>query len=164
MLKKIPEGAVENEEVKVLWVINVHCDNVIEPSRPHIILIHNKEQKGIIINIAVPADARVEEKEREKVEKYQDLRREIGRLWGLKMAGVLPVVIGDLGSVTKKFDGWFEKLRITNNVGVMQKTALVGTARILRKVLEMPRRNNSVRLWSFAIVCLTKEMMAISTV
>ena len=49
------------------WVINGHCDNVIEPSRPHIILIHNKEQKGIIINIAVPTDARVEEKEREKV-------------------------------------------------------------------------------------------------
>ena len=111
----------------------------------------------------MPADARVEEKEREKVEKYQDLRREIGRLWGLKMAEVLPVVIGALGSVTKEFDGWFEKLRITYNVGVMQKTALLGTARLLRKVLEMSRRNHSVRLWSFAIICLTKEMMAIST-
>ena len=48
-----------------------------------------------------------------------------------------PVVIGSLGSVTKEFNEWIEKLRITNIVGVMQKTALLGTARILRKVLEM---------------------------
>ena len=35
----IPEGAVENEKVKVLWDINVQCDNVIEARRPDIILI-----------------------------------------------------------------------------------------------------------------------------
>ena len=53
------------------------------------------------------------------------------------MVEVVHVVTGALGSVTKKFDGWIEKLGITNNVGVMQKTALLGTARILRKVLDM---------------------------
>ena len=44
-------------------------------TRP-IILIDKKEQKGIIIDIAVPADVRVGKKEGEKVEKYQDLKRE----------------------------------------------------------------------------------------
>ena len=39
------------------------------------------------------------------MEKYQDLRREIGRLWRLKMVDVVPVVIGALGSVTKGFEG-----------------------------------------------------------
>ena len=69
----------------MLWDINVLCGNVIEARRPGKILIDKKERKGIIIEIAVPADVRVEEKEREKVEKYQELKREIGRLWGLKM-------------------------------------------------------------------------------
>ena len=36
-----------------------------------------KNKKGIIIDIAVPADVRVEEKEKENVEKYQDLKKEI---------------------------------------------------------------------------------------
>ena len=85
----------------------------------------------------MPADVRVGEKEREKMEKYQDLKREIGRLWKLKMVEVIPVVIGALGSVRKEFDGWIEKLGIRNNVGVMQKTALLETTRILRKVLQM---------------------------
>ena len=70
----IPEGIVENEEVKVLWDINVKRDNVIEARRPGKIVINKKERKRIIIDIAVPADVRVWEKEREKVEKYQDFK------------------------------------------------------------------------------------------
>ena len=146
----------KNEEVEVLWNIYVHCDNVIEARRPDIILIDKKERKGIIINIAVPAEVRG--KEREKMEKYQDLKREIVRLQKLKMVEVVPVVIGALESVTKEFDEWIEKLGITNNVGVMQKTALLETARILRKVLEMLRRDHFASRWSFVMTPLTEEM------
>ena len=71
----VPEGAVENAEVKVYWNINVQCDNVIKARRPDITLIDKKERKVIIIDIAVPANVRVGEKEREKMKKYQ-----IGRL------------------------------------------------------------------------------------
>ena len=51
----------------------------------------------------------------EKVEKYQDLKRKIGRLWKLKMPEVGPVVIGPLRTVTKEFNGWIEKLEIMSN-------------------------------------------------
>ena len=66
-------------------------------------------------------DVRVGEKEREKVGKNQDLKREIGRLWKLKVVEVVSVVIGALGSVIKGFDRWIEKLGIPLSVGVMQK-------------------------------------------
>ena len=46
-------------------------------------------------------------------------------------------MIGALGNVSAESDSWMGKLGITCNVGVMQKSALLGTARILRKVLEM---------------------------
>ena len=85
----------------------------------------------IIIDIAVPADVRVEEKE--KVEKCQDLKKEIRRLWKLRNVETLPVVIGALGSVSRKHYRWMGKLGITCNVGVMQNTALMGIARILKK-------------------------------
>ena len=89
----------------------------------------------------MPADVRVHEKEREKVEKYQDLRREIGRLWQLRKVHVVPVVVGALGSVAKEFNRWMEKLGVPVDVGAVQKTALLGTARILRMVLEMYERD-----------------------
>ena len=53
------------------------------------------------------------------------------------MVDVVPVVIEALGSVTKEFDGWIEKLQIKDNAGVMLKTALLGTKGIFRKVLEI---------------------------
>ena len=49
----------------------------------------------------------------------------------------VPVVIGALGRVSKGFDKWIEKLDIQCNFVDMQKTALLGTGRILRKVVEM---------------------------
>ena len=133
--KHASEEAVVNEKIKVLWDINIQCDNLIEARQPDLIVIDKKEQKGITIDIAIPADVRVEEKE--KVEKYQDLKKEIRRLWKLRNAEMVLVVIGALGSVSAEFDRWMGKLGITCNVGVMQKSVLLGTARILRKVLEM---------------------------
>ena len=59
-------------------------------------------------------------------------------LWKLRNVEIVSVVIGVLGSVSAEFDRWMGKLGIiTCNVGIMQKTALLGIARILRKVLEM---------------------------
>ena len=79
---------------------------------------------------------RVEGK-KEKVEKYQDLKKEMRRLWKLRNVEIITVVMRALGSVSAEFDRWMGKLGITCNVGVIQKSALLGTTRILRKVLEM---------------------------
>ena len=57
-------------------------------------VIDKKERVCLIVDIAVPADRRVEEKEQEKIEKYQDLKREIGRMWEIRKVQVVPVVIG----------------------------------------------------------------------
>ena len=132
-----PEGAIENENVKILWDINIQCDNVIEARRPDIVIVEKKEKSCLIIDIAVPGDVRVYEKEQEKVEKYQDLKREIGRLWQMRKVQVIPVVVGSLGSVSKYFGLWLDKMGIPNEFAVIQKTALLGSARILRRVLEM---------------------------
>ena len=117
---------------------SVQCDNVIEARRPDLIVVVEKENRQcFIIDIASPGDSRVFTKENEKVEKYQDIKREIARLWKLKKVEVVPVVIGALGSVSKRLKKWLEKLGIEIKTEVLQKTALLGTARILRQVLEV---------------------------
>ena len=61
-----------------------------------------------IVDIAVPEDSNVLQKETEKYEKYQDLARENKRIWksGTK---VVPVVVGELDSVSKKLAGHLEQ-------------------------------------------------------
>ena len=70
------------------------------------------------------------------IEKCQDLKKEIIKLWGIRRVEVAPVVVGALGAVSKRLDVWLDKLGLTINTGLLQKTALFGAARILRKVLE----------------------------
>ena len=75
-------------------------------------VVLKKEKECKIIDIAVPGDCRIYEKETEKIEKYDELKREIRKLWTMKKVEVIPIVVGALGAVSKKRDKWFEKLGI----------------------------------------------------
>ena len=57
---------MENDDVELLWDVNIQCDNVIKARRPDLILVDKKEHKALIIDIAVPADVDIEEKEHER--------------------------------------------------------------------------------------------------
>ena len=52
----------------------------MEPKRPDLILVDKKTKSCVIIDVAVPDDCRIHEKEIEKIEKYQNLKRELKRL------------------------------------------------------------------------------------
>ena len=80
------------------------------------------------MDIASPWDHRVHEKEGEKLEKYQELKREIKNIWGIGHVEVVLIVVGALGGVSKRLDGWLTKLGIAIKKGLLQKTALLGTA------------------------------------
>ena len=58
-------------------------------------------------------------------------------MWRMKDVEVIPVVIGALGRVTKRFEKWIQKLDLEITVEMLQKPCLLGTARIIRKVLDM---------------------------
>ena len=61
----------------------------------------------------------------------------ISRIWKMKKVEVIPVIIGALGTITKKLKGWLEKIGVEIRTELLQKSALLGTARIIRKVMEM---------------------------
>ena len=111
--------------------MTIQCDHVIEARRSDIVAVEKENNKAIILDIASPWDHSVYEKEGEKIEKYKDLKREIGRLWGIRHLKVVPVVVGVLGVVSNRLDAWLEKLGVTIRTGMLQKTALLSTARIL---------------------------------
>ena len=95
-----------------------------------------KKTVALLLIKAVLGDARIAKKEKEKIEKkYQDLRREIKRLWNTK-AYVVPVVVGALGVIPKNLKQHLETIGVTIKVEVLQKAALLVTGRLLRKVLE----------------------------
>ena len=95
-----PEGVVETSDVKIPWDFNIQTDNEIQARRPDIVVVNKKDRKCYIIDVAVLGDVRIAEKETEKIEKYDELKREVERLWKVK-AKVIPIVLGALGTVTR---------------------------------------------------------------
>ena len=66
------------------------------------VVVDKKERSCKIIDFAVPADGRIEEKEKDKIEKYQDLGRELQKIWNIKVK-IIPLVVGSLGVIPKQF-------------------------------------------------------------
>ena len=96
----------------------------------------DKQKREVkIVDIAIPADARVCEKELDKNDKYKPLKDEIARLWEVQKVTVIPVVVGALGAITNLFGKCMQEIGIDIRIEHVRKTALLGTARVLRLVL-----------------------------
>ena len=65
------------------------------------VVVDKKERSCRIIEFAVPGDSRIEEKEKDKIEKYQDLGRELQKIWNVK--GKIIPFRGSSGAIPKPF-------------------------------------------------------------
>ena len=108
--------------------------NLGQKTRP----FNNQQQKKRIckiVDFAVLADHRIKLKESEKKDRYLDLARELKKLWNIKVT-IVPIVIGAFGTITKGLLKGLEDLEVGGRVETIQMTALLKTAKILRRVLE----------------------------
>ena len=119
-----------------MWDFSIQNEDVVEAWRSDLVLVDKKERICKIIGFAVPGDSRIEEKEKDKIEKYQDLGRELQKIWNVKVK-IIPLVLGSLGTIPKQFSNRLKEIGITIGTAQVQKAVLLGTARILGKVLEI---------------------------
>ena len=103
------------------------------PRRPDIVFIDKNEREVVIID----DDDMVKDKELEKLEKYQLMKDEIAKVWRMQKVIVVPVVIGALGAVSVNFKKYMKRIGANARLEVIQKTALLGTAKIVKKVLSV---------------------------
>ena len=100
------------------------------------VVIESKERICKITDFAVPGGSRIEEKEKDKIETYQELGRELQKIWNVKVE-IISLVVVSLGAIHKQFGNRLKQTSITAEKAEIQKRVLLGTARILRKVLEI---------------------------
>jgi len=67
--------------------------------------------------------------------KYKSLCTEIQRMWNLKCT-IIPVTIGANGIVTRRLRKNLEVVPGRHSIDSLQKTAILGTSHIMRKVLQ----------------------------
>jgi hypothetical protein len=93
-----------------------------------------EKRTWMLIDLAISEDRNVIKKEAEKILKNKDLTTETQRMWNIKTK-VIPVIIGATGTISKSFRKYVSNIPGNHEVKELQKTAILGTAHILRKVL-----------------------------
>ena len=68
---------LENDMHKLLWDFNIQTGHLIPARRPDLIITNKRKRICKIVDFAVPADHRINQKESEKKDKYLDLAREL---------------------------------------------------------------------------------------
>ena len=121
------------------WNLAIKLFSVIQDTRWRGVLPFCREAVGVfyscnIVDSTVPANHKVKIKEKEKRDKYLDIVRGLNKLWNLKVT-VIPVVIGTLETNSKGYAKCVEVLDIGGRAETIQTTALLKSARILRRVL-----------------------------
>ena len=118
----------------MLWNQAVNRERDVTANRPDIVIKNKKEETCTLIDVAIPADRNVVQKEAEKKLRYKSLCIEIQRMWNLKCT-IVPV-IGATGIVTRSLKKNLETVPGKHSIYSVQKTAILGTSHIIRKVLQ----------------------------
>ena len=127
---------MENDSWKILWDFTIQTDHVIEARRPDIVIIDQTKYGCKIIYFACPFDSRIEERKKDKKKGYNDLKRELKKIWDMPVK-VIPVVVGALGATPKKLKQRLSDIGIETRIVELQKTTILYSARILQNVLEV---------------------------
>ena len=91
-----PKSVLENEDYKFFWDFSIQTDYVKEARRTDVVVV-DKKRTCNIIDFAVLGDSRIEE-EKEKIEQYHDLRRELQKIWHVRVK-IIPLVVGSLAAI-----------------------------------------------------------------
>jgi hypothetical protein len=121
-------------KVIILWNQQVQTDRTIPNNKPDIIIRDNEKGTCMLTDTAIPGDRNVIKKEAEKILKNKDLIIETQCMWNVKTR-VTPVIIGATGTISKSFRKYLSSIPGKHDIKELQKTAILGTAHILWKVL-----------------------------
>ena len=124
------------QDMVVIIIIIIIIITTTVTINPDIVVLDKIERKCLIIDVACLFDTRVKDKEKEKIENYQDLKRKLRRIWKLRTVTVVPIMIGTLGTVSIDIEKWLAEIGVTCRLESLQRACLLDTARILRKVLD----------------------------
>ena len=126
----------DDENYEIWWDRNVETRQQVEHNCPDVVVVDRVGKRWLIVDFAVPSDRNVTKTEDEKVGKYAPLAHEIRKLYSVSTS-VIPIVVGSLGVVTVRLEKSLKELEIGDIVGGLQTSAIIGTANILRKVLNL---------------------------
>ena len=130
-------GSSKGGRAKIVWDFHIQTDKMLRANQRHSVVVYKQHKKELVIDVAIRSDSNIKKKEHEKLAKHQGLREELEKMWKGKATAV-PVVIRALWAATPKLGQWLHLIPGTTCEISVQKSAVLGTAKILRRTLRLP--------------------------
>ena len=137
------EFVQENETHKNIWDSEIQTDRRILSRRLNLDLSNKKKRTCYQV---LSADNRVNphqkknqqktKKKNENINKYFDLARGLKKLWNMRVIAI-PIVVSGLRTISNGLEEILEEMKIRRRIETIQTTALLRSARILRRALEI---------------------------
>ena len=121
-------------KTEIWWNKEIHTAEAVGANRPDITIINHEEKEWTFVDFVVPWDTNIETTL--EVSKYAPLANNIQKLHKVRTRRI-PVVVGSLGTIPKKLKDSLKDLDIPDVIGSLQTSALIGTANILRRTLNL---------------------------
>ena len=104
----------------------------LKPEDRTLYLLINRRESALLLILPYQ---RIKELVRGRIRKLKSITEELKReIASVELLQVVPIIVGSLGIVTRNLNKWLGKLVVNIDTSLLQKTTLLGTARILRKV------------------------------
>ena len=132
---------MDHKDFTIMYDLPMITDTHTPANRPDIVIHDRVKKTAFLIDVSVPIDTNIVKKTAEKHSKYRDLEIELQKCWGLKQIETIPIIIGALGTVLTGHQKYLRKISPSASFGIIQKTALLGTAHILRNFLSKSSEN-----------------------
>ena len=138
---QIPTSIWSSESLEIWWDILIKTIPQIPHNRPDIVVWRKHEKTCYIIDICIPLDENIHRQEKEKVDRYTQLKVSLIRLYPQYTYEIVPIVLGATGLVTRSLTEYLKTLGFDKNALVpkLQLKALTGSMRVMKSAMAMKK-------------------------
>ena len=141
---QIPTPIWSSESLEIWWDILIKTIPKIPHNRLDIVVWRKNEKTCYIIDICIPLDENIHRQEKEKVDRYTQLKVSLIRLYPQYTYEIIPIVLGATGLVTRSLTEYlktlgFDKNAIKSLVPKLQLKALTGSTRVMKSAMTMKK-------------------------
>ena len=138
-----PFPAVSHTSTQEIWWNHpVTTVNKVKYNRPDIIIWDKEEKQCSVIDICAPLDFNVNNRQITKIDKYMLLVSELQQLHSGYSYQIVPIMVGALGTISKKLPSYLKKLHIKDeNLGKvtrkLQTAAILASVKIMKTFMKI---------------------------
>ena len=135
--KHEPAPTTSHEDIVIFYDKPLHCGRYINGGaiKPDIVVWNRSEIWAKMIEVSVLNDFGLNRVEREKVNKYQDLKHDLRGTWDLEQIEIIPIIVGATGLVKNNLKDNLDNIPGKPLLPEVQLSAVKGTISIIKRAL-----------------------------